>query len=313
MRCPITPELWQQYCDTGDVRVAEHLAGCATCRAEAAQFTHLGSSLASLPVRPVPAEVAARLQELEIATRGQVLTCHETMTLLEAWREGELPSVQAFLLEDHLLGCDPCSTALAQAETLTVALRGLPRIEVPSAVAERVALGRIPWWQRLLPSAPPSWSRQFSYAVATMAAIIFLVLSSLLRTPTVVNNPSKPAPSRIASIFPTLLPKTPAQQTGVPHTFVLPSHPQKPAIRSRINGEGVKPITSVVYHPSTISTTAAVALPLNNQATPAVDTESTDIQLASAVEPRIVRAKIDNDLTDTDNSRDACANDASLY
>lgn len=316
MRCPITPELWQNYSDTGDVRVAEHLAICATCRAEAARFALLGASLASLPVQAAPAEVSARLRELEAVTRGQALTCRETLTLLEAWREGELAAAQAFLLEDHLLGCDPCSMALARAEALTVALHTLPRIEAPVAVAERIALGRIPWWQRLLPSAPTSWSRQFSYAVATMAAIVLLVLTSTMRTPLQVKNPPKSNPPRIAATLPTL--SHPAEPSSPISTDIAPERPVKPTIHVRIEHTDNKPATdaSNVPHANTENHDTNI-VPISStpkeRANISVEIASAAPDVVSApVEPRIVRAKIDNDLTNTDDSRDACITAASL-
>lgn len=192
MQCPITPELWQHYQDTGDDQVAAHLASCDSCRAEAGRLTALEQALASLKVATVPGAMMQRLQALHDATQTESLTCTETLTLLEAWREDELPRAQAFLVEDHLLWCEPCTAALAQAELLTTALRTLPMLEAPAVIAERIAQARVPWWQRLLPAPAPSWSRQFGVA-AGLAAALMLMFGSVLQSPRLASLPEHQA------------------------------------------------------------------------------------------------------------------------
>jgi hypothetical protein len=183
MRCPITPELWQQYQDTGNSQVAHHLASCTACRAKVAEFTRLQAALDGLPALAAPAGIAARLSALAATTPEQQYTCAETLTRLEAWRDGALEQTAAFLVEDHLLWCDPCAQQLAIAETLTDELHQLPRETPPLVIAERIAAARLPWWQRLVP-ATPAWSRSFSLAAGLAAAVLLVCgLSLLMQTP----------------------------------------------------------------------------------------------------------------------------------
>lgn len=325
MQCPITPELWQHYRDTGDVQVKQHLATCARCRAEAAQFAVLQSSLASLAMPAAPAAVALRVREMAQATQGHALSCRETLTLLEAWREGELPAPQAFLLEDHLLWCAPCSTALVQAEAVTTLLRDLPRMTAPDAVAERIAHGRLPWWQRLPLAPPPSWSRQFSYVVATMAACLLFVLASTLLTPTMVENPSPSRHAEMAQGLPSPQPSLPmfswpllkVAPSAVPPVTrgsrmkVVPNHQVTDTTTS-----GVLSTPEVVKGPVVPRRDATFENPpvsMPPPAAPAEEPAPPEVpSVIASVEPEMVRAKLDNDLTDSDNTRDACINDASL-
>lgn len=189
MQCPITSEQWQRYQDTGDARVAAHIATCSVCREEATRYARLLASLATLPMADAAEGIAARLTALAAATEGTALGCAEVLDLLEAWREGELPSAQAFLVEDHLLWCEPCTQALAQADALTQVLLTLPALDVPDAVAERVAAARIPWWRRLLPAPAPTWSRQMSFAVG-FAALLVCLFGSGLQSPQVAQRPA---------------------------------------------------------------------------------------------------------------------------
>jgi hypothetical protein len=152
VRCPLTPDRWQAYCDTGDTQVAQHLTSCPACRAEAERLRSLTALLGSLPTQEAPAAVRREMAALDSATAGRTLSCAEALDLLEPYREGALNAARAFLVADHLLWCRACSLALAQAEAVSEALWTLPSVAVPDAVAERVAIGRLPWWQRLLPT-----------------------------------------------------------------------------------------------------------------------------------------------------------------
>ncbi len=114
--------------------------------------------------------------------------------MLEAWREGELDATQTFLMDDHVLWCDPCAIEVERAERLGVLLHELPEVYVPAAVAERIRAAQVPWWERLLPPAH-AWQR---LGWATAAFALLLATTLLPRSPQLVNiakSPQSPKPS----------------------------------------------------------------------------------------------------------------------
>lgn len=310
MQCPLTPERWQQYHDTGDPAVARHLASCATCRAEDEKLARLQDALASLSVYQVPRTVTQRMAALNTEVGEQSLTCTDTLHLLEAWRDGELDAARAFLVEDHLLGCMPCSEALAQADILTEALRALPALEAPAVIAERIAQARIPWWKRLLPAPAPSlsWTRQFAMA-SGIAAAMMLLLGSPLRTPPVAHAPQG-GPRTVAeqpmigtgvaeaavTAVPTV--KTPAPR--IPRTGNPPAHRKDPD-RIIVTDPGYKdpePPNPVIPEPIIPPKTPVVA---TNPGTPG----GIDKDIPFSAQPSLERQASINELTLIDNARDA--------
>jgi len=240
MNCPLTSEIWQRYQETGDSRVANHLASCAACREEAGQFARLQHTLSTLPAHDAPAAVAARLQCLDADTREQAMTCKEVRAVLEAWLDGALEPAKSFLVEDHLLWCQPCAVEVTRAEALLVTLRDLPQLTAPDAIAERLEQARVPWWQRFFPTPAPVWSRQFALA-AGLAGLVLVLLSSTLvmqiahkpTLPTVANMTIQPnitniAPNKSADAGPTeeaTEPTAPQQRSTVQQ-----HHPRHPVI-----------------------------------------------------------------------------------
>ncbi len=182
MRCPHDTEFWQRYVECGDPEAARHLQSCAACRAEAEHATRVAETLAHLPVLEAPASITMRFQALVQATTGRQFTCAEALSVLEAWREGDLDATQALLMEDHLLWCDSCAEAFAQAEQLTRTLRTIPVLTPPAVIGERLAAARIPWWQHMLQPVQPSWGR-LAPAAAGFCAAAVLLLACILRTP----------------------------------------------------------------------------------------------------------------------------------
>ena len=189
MQCPLTPERWQQYHDTGDAQVKAHLANCARCRAVADEFSAIQRSLASLPVYEAPSNISEHFSLLESSVAGQAFDCRATRTHLEAWRASALDSVQSFLLEEHLFACASCAGELARAEALSTVLQTLPVLDVPLAVAERIAAGRIPWWKRLLSPIPtPALAPRMALA-GSLAMGLMLLFGSLLTAPRIADAP----------------------------------------------------------------------------------------------------------------------------
>ncbi len=183
MKCPHDTEFWQRYVEQGDPEAAHHLQYCAACRAEAEQAARVAGVLAHLPALEAPTAVAARFQALVSATTGRRFTCDEALSLLEAWREGDLDATSALLMQDHLFGCESCTEAFAQAEQLAVMLRAIPVLQPPAVIADRLAAARIPWWQRMLQPVPQwSWGRLRRSRAGCGAAAV-LLLACILRAP----------------------------------------------------------------------------------------------------------------------------------
>jgi len=197
MRCPQNPEYWQQYSEAGDPAAAQHLKYCAACREEAANAARLPHVLAQMPTLDAPKIVVERFQALAEATAGLQLTCDDVLMLMEAWREGDLDAQRSFLMEDHLLWCESCADALAQADALTTALRNMPVLMPPPEIAERIAAARIPWWQRMLQPVQPIWGRLAPAALGVFATVT-IVAALMMRGPAVNNIAQLPKePGRI--------------------------------------------------------------------------------------------------------------------
>ncbi|MHB0939450.1 MAG: anti-sigma factor family protein [Armatimonadota bacterium] len=178
MHCD-SAKIWLSDAPDADPRWTDHLASCASCRAEADRAEQLSRAMRELPRQETPADVTARLQQLSAATGTRSLECAETLELLEPYREGLLATEESFLVEDHLLWCASCAGALETADVLATAMRALPQMAPPDSIAERLALARLPWWQRLWTAPAPSWSLrrllQVSGAMAA-AALLFAVM-----------------------------------------------------------------------------------------------------------------------------------------
>jgi len=175
MRCLESSAIWLSDAPDADPRWSDHLASCASCRVEADRAAQLRQAMGTLPSPEAPAEVAVRLQRLTAITEGRILGCGEARELLEPYREGMLSAEQAFLMEEHLLWCPSCAAALEVADGLTELLSVLPQLEPPERITERIAMARLPWWQRLWTAPAPSWSLGRLLQVGgTMAAVALL-------------------------------------------------------------------------------------------------------------------------------------------
>jgi len=187
-------KIWLSDAPDADLRWADHLASCASCRTEASVAAGLRQTMQALPERDAPAEVGNLLQQRLIATEDRRLGCDETLELLEPYREGLLNVTETFLVEDHLLWCASCAEELEMADGLAGAMRALPQLTPPDSIFERVALARLPWWQRLWTTPAPSWSfgrlLQAGSAMAA-AALLFAVMINFTgkdRNLTVINH-----------------------------------------------------------------------------------------------------------------------------
>jgi|GEM_PF-1773574 len=151
-------KIWLSDVPDADPRWADHLVSCVSCRTEARVAGRLRQAMQALPMQDAPAKVGVRLQERLAATGDRRLGCDETLELLEPYREGLLAAAETFLVEDHLLWCASCAEELETADMLAGAMRALPQLAPPESIAQRIALARVPWWQRLWTTPAPSWS-----------------------------------------------------------------------------------------------------------------------------------------------------------
>jgi anti-sigma factor RsiW len=104
-------------------------------------------------------------------TRPEILSCEETLDLLEPYLDGDLPPREADPVRRHLAGCPACAAELALAERIQRELRVLPQPDCPPAILDRVrAAGRgtvVPF---------PAASRPFHQRIAAAAAVLALAV-----------------------------------------------------------------------------------------------------------------------------------------
>ena len=231
MQCDAA-KIWLSDAPDADPRWSDHLASCASCRAEADRAAQLRRTMQTLPSVAAPAAVAGRLQQMAAATAARSLECDETLERLEPYREGLLNAEERFLVDDHLLWCEACAEALEAADALTTVLRALPQVEAPECIAERLVQARLPWWQRLWTAPAPSWSLRRLLQVSGAMAAAALLFAVMVNTPKpgqpVADNPTKDIPPVVQ---PTPVTDPPVVEPSVPDTapnqvaVVLPAVP----------------------------------------------------------------------------------------
>jgi hypothetical protein len=201
MACPITSTIWHDEEDPQ--RYAPHATGCPACQQALTELARLQALLGQefayeLPVAARPAD-ALRWRELP------TLSCDETLSRLEAWRDGALAQVDAFQVDDHLLWCASCAEEAERAETLSTLLITLPILTPPATIAERVAAAQLPWWQRIHVDFTRLWQPAYSWAgAAAVLAVGILLAGPLSRVPQVAHGPQtelvQPTPPRESSL-----------------------------------------------------------------------------------------------------------------
>ena len=190
----------------------------------------------------------------------------------------------AFLVEDHLLWCAPCTRALAYAEALAAALHALPTLTPPAVIAERLAAARLPWWVRMLQPLQPAWGRLAPATIGVFAFTVLLV-AGILHAPTgnqmAVKTPPVPKPHVIATrpAAQSLQPKLPEPRSFTAQTdsSVKPdtqsgSAGQQPPIVSIPATQGPKPASPRNSTPGPFriaQITHATTQPVKNYAYPA--------------------------------------------
>lgn len=214
MKCPQTDIDWQEYSEAEDVRLKQHLTGCHACRVRASEYDALHALLAALPTVATPVTAAPAT-----APAGE-LTCTQFHELLEQWREGEIDTTKAFLMDDHMLWCDPCAAEVERAGRLQILLNDMPSLTVPAIVSERIAAAQMPWWERILPPAH-AWQR-VGWAAAAAA---LLLVTTLSRTPQVANvaHVPQPRPTSATTIRPMVAPVTVQPNAVLPVPEVHPA------------------------------------------------------------------------------------------
>lgn len=238
MRCPLTPEQWQHYFENGDPLVEKHLASCAACRAEAEDVARLTAALTDLPMLATPERLPNSFQQLATATAGRHFTCDDAVQLIDAWVEGDLSPAQAFLMEDHLLWCPTCTAEVARAEQVAGLLHGLPTLDAPAVIAERLVAARRPWWQRVadvfsLPAQLP----RYGLAGAALAACLLLAVM-------VTHNPSQqPVAKRHVAPVTAVASKISPERTMEQVATVLDT--AKEAVNAVVRQQGKAPVVAV--------------------------------------------------------------------
>lgn len=118
------------------------------------------------------------------------MSCRWTDERIEAWLDGDLAADEARRVAAHLADCAACAAALAAATAVRDGLRGLPSLDAPAALVERVKAGareradggaavRGPW---RLPSRPRLVA-ELTLLAATLALALGLTLRPGTGTP----------------------------------------------------------------------------------------------------------------------------------
>lgn len=67
-----------------------------------------------------------------------MMTCKELTELLQDFLDGELPKEYVDLICHHLRLCSPCMHLLDSYKATAVLCRGLPALEIPPGLAQRL-------------------------------------------------------------------------------------------------------------------------------------------------------------------------------
>ncbi|MDE0192943.1 MAG: zf-HC2 domain-containing protein [Gammaproteobacteria bacterium] len=89
------------------------------------------------------------------------MNCTQVALLLDEYSSGELPEVEADVLEDHLSGCPSCRRSLRQMRAIDDRIRGLP--------VDRAAEDFLPSLRATLAKVHPGLSREHTAPVAFLA------------------------------------------------------------------------------------------------------------------------------------------------
>jgi predicted anti-sigma-YlaC factor YlaD len=158
--------------------IEEHLLSCATCRAQAEKLFAVSGLMHNLPVMETPPTMRESVDMLATAVGDSQITCETALPMIELYRDGMLNSTDSFLLEDHLLWCEPCASVLEQSAIVSGLLSEMPQIDPPAEIAARVRLTK-----------PPLWTKKFITRVAGIAAVAAIALTvSMFSHKSPVNN-----------------------------------------------------------------------------------------------------------------------------
>lgn len=322
MQCPITSECWQQYHDTGDSQVAQHVATCPRCRAEVAAYEQLHTALTHLTACDATEPVMTRLQQLDAVTAGQTLECADVQLALDAWAAGELDPAQAFLIDDHVLWCEACATEQAHAVRVQTLLHALPVLPAPTEIAARIAAARVPWWQRLSPAPAPSWTRAWSFA-SGLAAALLLACGLSIMAPRVAQTPNITPPAvafhqteREATIpaepreavAPVIAaqPSVRPQQAPAVVTKVATAHP---GVRRAVRPSSVPAVATgnPDFVDNTLPEVGPATVTPKSPAAPTVVAAASDTKVEYSAERDLVARTLDERMTEIDESNAAAA------
>ncbi len=119
------------------------------------------------------------------------MNCRNAQAKLSALLDGELPGREALMVREHLLRCGRCSEEWRALRALKLALSGLPDVEPPAGLEERLiaAVRR--------QSSPARSVRLWLPAAAAVAAACATLILLNLRSdePAVASKPLPPVPA----------------------------------------------------------------------------------------------------------------------
>ncbi|MEI6520946.1 MAG: zf-HC2 domain-containing protein [bacterium] len=211
--------------------IEEHLLSCENCREQAEKIYAVSGLMHNLPVLEAPTAMRESVAAFAAVIGDKQLTCEAAVPMIELYRDGMLNNEETFLLEDHLLWCEPCANILEQSAMVTELLTEMPQLDPPAEIAARIRLTK-----------PPVWTRQFITRVASIAAVAAIAL-------TVSMFSHKTTETNIAQL-PT------AQTTRM--------NPVEPSVKNSMPTPGIKPANDNHVAVSILNTNAAPAKKLQN-------------------------------------------------
>lgn len=208
MNCQEAHKEISGYLDSeiGSGRAAElegHLGQCLACRCEAGELQQVKGLIHSLPEVEPPDDLQGRLTaKMGVSGREQPVPCQQVASLLPAYLDAQLEQEQSRLVGDHLEQCSSCRKEEAALERTVELVHSLPEVAPPPVIRERVAeltRSRFPsgvrnWFGRTWPRVAVA-----SAALASAAAVVFVLRSGPVAEPPAVPSVVAPQPSAIES------------------------------------------------------------------------------------------------------------------
>ena len=121
--------------------------------------------------------------------------CSDTQHDLEAYLDGDLPTVRVHQVEAHLSGCPDCMAQVHLAKEIQNELRALPELDAPAAVIQTIfdQTVRVQKPKRSLGAILDLWPRPVWAALAAACLVLVFALAVLNQSTAVHDQPDEAA------------------------------------------------------------------------------------------------------------------------